>query len=189
MLQKTEKFLCYLPDTDFSKHDAGLAGIVVADQGSDILRMAILERHRASGRVGRGFVKGFGLHDGAVALTYCHVFHNMLVIGSDDELMAEAARVLAQDGGGIVIVDGDGVTGRWPLPLVGVLDERPLEAVAGSFAEVNAALTGIGCPLASPVLSLSFVALPTIPAYGLTDRGLYDVRQQAFVDVLIGAAS
>jgi adenine deaminase len=160
-------------------------GIVLADPDRDILRMAVIERHHASGRVGRAFVEGFGLRDGAVAMSYCHVFHNLLVVGTSDERMALAADELRRLGGGVVVVGPDGIRGSWRLPLVGVLDQRPLPDVAASFAAIDGAMRSIGCPLASPILSFSFVALPTIPAYGLTDRGLYDVGAQAFVDVVL----
>ena len=158
-------------------------GIVLPDSDADVLSMAVLERHHGSGRIGRGFVHGFGFRHGAVAMTYCHVFHNLLVIGTSDEEMAAAARLVAEDDGGVAVVSGDRTLGRWRLPVVGVLDDRPLADVAPAFAQVNDALRSIGCPLASPILSLSFVALPTIPAYGLTDRGLFDVSEQEFVDV------
>jgi adenine deaminase len=161
-------------------------GVVLADPVRDILRISVIERHHASGRVGRGFVEGFGLRDGAVALTYCHVFHNLLVVGTSDEAMSLAAATIAKDGGGIAVVAGDRVTGRWRLPMVGVLDDRPLRDVAPAFEQINAAIRAIGCPMSSPVLALSFVALPTIPSYGLTDRGLYDVGGQRFVDVIVG---
>ncbi len=161
-------------------------GVVLPEPSDDVLSMVVLERHHSSGRIGRGFVRGFGLRDGAVAMTYCHVFHNMLVVGTSEEAMALAANALREEGGGVVVVGGGTVIGRWQLPLVGVLDRRPLPDVADSFRAINEALRSIGCPLASPILSFSFVALPTIPAYGLTDRGLYDVAGQRFVDVVVG---
>jgi adenine deaminase len=160
-------------------------GFILPDAEADILSMAVIERHHGSGRVGHGFVSGYGFRDGAVAMTYCHVFHNMLVIGTSEDGMAAAARAVVEDGGGVAVFGQGAIIARWRLPIVGVLDERPLDDVAVSFAKVNDALRAIGCPLGSPVLSLSFVALPTIGAYGLTDRGLFDVERQMFVDVLV----
>lgn len=155
----------------------------------DVLKIAVVERHRASGRVGKGFVEGFGFRDGAVAMTYCHVFHNLLVIGSSDALMATAANAVAEMGGGVAVVAKDEVVATWRLPVVGVMGDQPLDAVRRAFDETNEALRSIGCELSSPILSLSFIALPTIPAYGLSDRGLFDVQEQRFVDVVLNGGS
>jgi adenine deaminase len=163
-------------------------GVVRIPEGDDLLKIAVIERHQASGRIGKGFVQGFGFR-GAVALTYCHVFHNLLVIGSSDEQMALAANTVREMGGGIAVVSDRTVAAHWRLPMIGVLDTRPLAAVQRSFDEINEVLRTIGCGLQSPILSLSFIALPTIPAYGLTDRGLFDVAQQRFVDLLLQPAA
>lgn len=161
------------------------AGQVISRPEDDVLKIAVAERHRSSGRIGKGFVEGFGFRDGAVAMTYCHVFHNLLVIGSSDELMAQAANTVAELGGGVAVVSGGEVTATWRLPIVGVMGEEPLEEERRSFDRIDDALRAIGCDLGSPILSLSFIALPTIPAFGLTDRGLFDVQGQEFVDVLL----
>lgn len=151
----------------------------------DVLKIAVVERHRASGRIGKGFVEGFGFRDGAVAMTYCHVFHNLLVIGSEDSLMAKAANAVAEMGGGVAVVARDEVMATWRLPVVGVMGEKPLDEARRAFDQTNEALRSIGCELSSPILSLSFIALPTIPAYGLSDQGLFDVQGQRFVDVVV----
>ena len=160
-------------------------GQVLAKPEEDILKIAVVERHHASGRIGKGFVEGSGFRDGAFATTYCHVFQNMLVIGSSDELMAQAANAVAELGGGVAVVSGGEVTASWALPVVGVMGSRPLAEERDSFDATNAAVRAIGSDLESPVLSLSFIALPTIPYYGLTDRGLWEVANQRFVDVLV----
>jgi len=158
-------------------------GVVLPRPDQDVLRIAVAERHRGSGRIGRGFVEGFGFGSGAVAMTYCHVYQNLLVIGTSDEQMAEAANAVAGLDGGIAVVGPEGVLAHWALPVVGVISDQPLERAEPAFSEVNRALAAIGCRLGGPVLSLSFVALPTIPAYGLTDKGLFDVDGQRFVEV------
>jgi adenine deaminase len=160
-------------------------GQILSDPSRDILKIAVAERHHGSGRIGKGFVRGFGFQSGAVAMTYCHVYHNLLVVGSSDEDMARAANAVKALGGGIAVVRGGEVISKWALPIVGLFDDRGLAEAERSFTEINESLRRIGCPLASPVLSLSFVALPTIPAYGLTDKGLIDVASQRFVDVVI----
>jgi adenine deaminase len=160
-------------------------GSVEARPEDDVLKIAVVERHHASGRIGRGFVEGFGFRSGAVAMTYCHVYHNLLVIGTDDEQMALAANEVAAMGGGMSVV-ADGITSaNWPLSIAGVLDGRDLKHAEQGFTEVNEHLRQLGCALSSPILSLSFIALPTIPAFGLTDRGLYDVHAQKFVPLLV----
>jgi adenine deaminase len=160
-------------------------GLLQGRLQEDVLPMAVLERHRASGRMGRAFVKGFGFKSGAVAMTYCHVYHNMLVVGAATEDMALAADALRELDGGIVVVNHGEVIARWSLPIVGVIGDRSLSEAYESFNGVNEAIKGLGCELTSPILALSFVALPTIPAYGLTDKGLYDVGKGDFVDVVI----
>ncbi|MGH8874095.1 MAG: adenine deaminase C-terminal domain-containing protein [Acidimicrobiia bacterium] len=160
-------------------------GEIVARSADDVLKIAVAERHRASGRIGRAFVEGFGFRDGAVAMTYCHVFHNLLVIGSNDSWMAEAANAVRSLGGGVAVVSAGDVIATWRLPVVGVMGDEPLDQARRSFDQINDALRAIGCELGSPILSLSFIALPTIPAYGLSDRGLFDVQGQRFVDLVL----
>ena len=160
-------------------------GQVVSEPDDDILKITVAERHRGSGRIGKGFVEGFGFRDGAVAMTYCHVFHNLLVIGSTDSHMVTAANAVAEMGGGVAVVSGGDITASWPLTVVGVMGDHSLEVERAGFDAINRALRAIGCHLGSPILSLSFIALPTIPTYGLTDRGLFDVARQRFVDVVL----
>jgi adenine deaminase len=122
-------------------------------------------------------------------MTYCHPFHNLVVIGTDDEQMAQAADNVARLGGGVSVVSDGQETGSWRLSLAGVLDSDGLEHAEKSFVAVNDALRDLGCTLPSPVLSIAFIALPTIPAYGLTDRGLFDVAAQSFLPLFPDAPS
>jgi adenine deaminase len=124
--------------------------------------------------------------DGAVASTYCHVHYHALIVGSSEEQMAIAADALSDMQGGVAVVSGAKVIARWPLSLVGVFATDPPERAAKALAAVNRALKEIGCSFSSPVLGLSFVALTTIPSYGMTERGLYDVEKQRFVSVVCG---
>ncbi len=157
------------------------AGYLRADVGRDLLHIAVVERHTGSGRVGKAFTHGFGLKRGAVAMTYCHVYHNLLLVGVDVRSMVAAARELERLGGGIAVADGDTLLRSWSLPIVGVIGDEPLSKAEEHFVAINEALKDLGCQLAAPVLALSFVALPTIPELGLTDKGLYDVPRAAFV--------
>ncbi len=164
-------------------------GAVVAEPQHDLLKVAAIEPHRGTAATGVGFVRGFGLRDAAVATTYNHPFFSVLTIGTSDDLLAAAANRLAEIGGGITLVGPDGVLGEWPLPVVGVFDDAPLAVVRERFEAMNEALRRAGCGLKAPVLALSFTALVTIPAYGLSSKGLYDVAAASFVSTVIESAA
>ncbi|TAM70681.1 MAG: adenine deaminase [Microbacteriaceae bacterium] len=166
-----------------------VAGNARPDAEQDIAKLAIVERTAAPDFRATGFTRGFGLRSGAVATTYAHSFYNLLVVGTDEALMAVAANTLAELGGGVVVVDGDGrVIHTWELPLVGIFSDENIERVREDFNRTNQAIRELGCPFASPLLALSFVALPTIPELGMTHAGLYDVSAQRFVDVVVAAS-
>jgi adenine deaminase len=151
------------------------AGEALADPARDLAKIAVVERHLGTGRVGLGFVRGFGLQRGALASTVAHDAHNVVVVGMNDASMAAAVRRLANRGGGIVVVDGADVLAELPLPVAGLLSDAPLdEVVAGSRAVVEAART-LGCELEAPFQHLAFLALSVIPSLKVTDRGLVDV--------------
>lgn len=163
-------------------------GEVLANPKADILKLAVIDRHSGAGRIGLGFVEGFGLSDGAVATTYCHVHYNLLSLGTSDEYVAEAANEVRRMGGGMAVVRGGEVVARWELPIVGIFSREPLQEARDAFVSMNEAIQSLGCGFRAPVLALSFVALSTIPAYGLTDQGLIDVATQEFVDVVLSAS-
>jgi adenine deaminase len=151
------------------------AGEALADPARDLAKIAVIERHLGTGRVGLGFVRGFGLERGAIASTVAHDAHNVVVVGMNDASMAAAVRRLANRGGGIVVVDGADVLAELPLPVAGLLSDAPLdEVVAASRTLVEAART-LGCRLEAPFQHLAFLALSVIPSLKLTDRGLVDV--------------
>jgi adenine deaminase len=150
-------------------------GHVVADPERDLAKVAVLERHLGTGRIGVGLVRGFGLRDGAIASTVAHDAHNIVVVGMEDADMHRAVQRLAEIGGGIVVVQGRGVKAELPLRIAGLVSDRPLgEVVEGSRACVEAA-AALGCKLPSPFQSLAFLALSVIPSLKITDHGLVDV--------------
>jgi adenine deaminase len=155
------------------------------DPNNDVLKMAVVNRHSRTPKLTTGFIRGLGLVDGAVASTYCHVHYNALVIGTSEEQMALAANALARMEGGVAVVSGRKVLARWSLPIVGVFATRLPKLAAADLAAVNDALWKVGCTFSSPVLGLSFVALTTIPNYGMTEDGLYDVEKQRFLPVVL----
>jgi adenine deaminase len=151
------------------------AGEALADPKRDLAKIAVVERHLGTGRVGLGFVRGFGLQRGAIASTVAHDAHNVIVVGMNDASMAAAVRRLANRGGGIVVVDGAEVVAELPLPVAGLLSDAPLDEVLAASHEVIAAVQSLGCELEAPFQHLAFLALSVIPSLKLTDRGLVDV--------------
>jgi adenine deaminase len=147
----------------------------VADSERDLAKIAVVERHLGTGRIGLGLVHGFGLRRGAFGSSFSHDAHNLVVVGMSDEEMATVVRRLVELGGGLVVVDGAQVTAELPLPVAGLLSDRPLgEVIAGSEATVTA-VHALGSDVASPFQSLAFLALSVIPSLKLTDHGLVDV--------------
>ncbi len=151
------------------------AGEALADAAQDLAKIAVVERHLGTGRVGLGFVRGFGLERGAIASSVAHDAHNVVVVGMNDASMAAAVRRLANRGGGIVVVDGAEVTAELPLPVAGLLSDAPLEEVVAQSHELARAARALGCTLEAPFQHLSFLALSVIPSLKLTDQGLVDV--------------
>ncbi len=160
-------------------------GQAVADVERDLLKLAVVERHNATGNVGLGFVKGMGLRRGALASTVAHDSHNLIVVGTNDADMAAAARVVAEMGGGLAAVAGGQVVGQLPLPVAGLMSEEPLETVRRNMDNLLAVAHRLGSPLHNPFMTLSFLALPVIPTLKLTDKGLVDVNKFDFVPLFI----
>jgi adenine deaminase len=150
-------------------------GFVVADPQRDLAKIAVLERHLGSGRVGLGLVRGFGLRSGALASTVAHDAHNIVVVGVDDGDMHRAVQRLAEIGGGLVVVEGRGVRAELGLPIAGLLSDAPLVEVLEASRACAEAARRLGCELEAPFHTLSFLALSVIPSLKITDRGLVDV--------------
>jgi adenine deaminase len=149
-------------------------GKIVADPARDILKLVVIERHRASGNVGVGFVRGFGLQRGALGSTVAHDAHNVVVVGTNDSDMTAAVQALEKmRGGQVAIVDGK-VEAALPLPIAGLVSDQPLEIVIGKISELNSAAARLGCKLDAPFMTLSFMTLSPIPELKLTDQGLVD---------------
>jgi adenine deaminase len=150
-------------------------GEAVADPERDLAKIAVIERHLGTGRIGLGFVRGFGLRRGALATTLSHDAHNVVVVGVDDTSMAFAVRRLANIGGGIVVVDGAHTLAELPLPVAGILSDRPLAEVVAASRAIVAAAGELGSTIEAPFQLLAFLALSVIPSLKITDRGLVDV--------------
>lgn len=160
-------------------------GQAVSDTDRDILKIAVVERHRASGNIGKGFIQGFGLKRGAIAGTVAHDHHNLVIIGVDDDSMHQAAQAVIQMGGGLVAVDGEQVLSRLPLPVAGLMSERPLEQVRADYDSLIHSARQLGSAMPDPFMAMSFMALEVIPSLKLTDVGLVDVEQFQVVDLFV----
>jgi adenine deaminase len=160
-------------------------GRAVADPGRDLLKMAVVERHRGTGRTGVGFVRGVGLRRGAIAGTVAHDDHNLVVIGADDASMRTAALAVAKCGGGLAAAAGESVLALLPLPLAGLMSDRPIEEVRDDMRALLAAARGLGTRLHDPFMAMSFLALEVIPALKLTDMGLVDVERFEIVPLFL----
>lgn len=156
-------------------------GFAVADVERDILKIAVFERHLASGNVGLGFVKGLKLRHGALGSSVAHDSHNLVIVGTNDEDMLLAAHEVERLRGGLVAVAGGNVLASLPLPIAGLMSDRPYEEVNAALNKLLAVAHELGTDLHDPFMTLSFLALPVIPALKLTDKGLVDVTQFKFV--------
>ena len=156
-------------------------GLVVADPERDLVKIAVIERHHATGRSGVGFATNVGLERGAFASTVAHDAHNVVVLGVDDADMARCVRRLAEIGGGIVVVVAGKVLGELPLPVAGLMSDAPLSEVHRRLAAMELVLRANGVKWDAPFMCLSFLALSVIPELKITDRGLVDVGRSELV--------
>jgi adenine deaminase len=160
-------------------------GVVQCDLERDVLKVAIVDRHHATEAVGVGYVRGFGLQRGALAASTNCENQNIVVVGTSDAELLAAVRAVEACGGGYVAVDGGEVIGSCPLPVAGIMSDRPWEEVRDQAHEVDAAAACLRCAIHAPFMIMAFVGLAGVPDLGLTERGLIDVAQQEFCDVLL----
>jgi adenine deaminase len=152
-------------------------GMAVSDPDADVLKMAVIERHKASGNIGLGLVKGFGLRRGSLATSVGHDSHNVSVVGASDEEMRQAVREIEKMQGGFVVVDQGEIKASLRLPIAGLISSEPVEAVTSQMEKLAQAARELGTIPANPFLTLSFLTLPVIPELKLTDKGLVDVSE------------
>jgi len=152
-------------------------GAITPDVEQDILKAAVMERHKASGNIGLGLVKGFGLKQGALASSIAHDSHNIVVVGTNDLDIFTAIKEIERLQGGLVVCSDGNIMAALPLPVAGLLSGEPLEVVADAFESVERAAAGLGNVPPSPFALISFLALPVIPELRLTDLGIVDVLE------------
>jgi len=160
-------------------------GKALANPREDVAKIAVFERHRGSGNVAVGFVKGLGLREGAVASTVGHDSHNLVVAGIDDGSMIAAANLLVQSRGGMVAVKDQKPLSHLPLPIAGLMSDKSVETVSRQMEELKNAWSKLGSKLPSPTITLAFTTLSVIPELRITDKGLLDTVQFKFVNPII----
>jgi adenine deaminase len=160
-------------------------GMVVADPERDLAKLAVIERHKASGRIGLGLVHGIGLKKGALGTTVAHDSHNIIVVGTNDADMFRAVRELEKMGGGYVAVADGKVAARLALPIAGLMTDAPADEVVADLHRLLEKSHVWGSRLPNPFITLSFLALPVIPQLKLTDRGLVDVGKFRVVPLFV----
>ncbi len=158
-------------------------GFAESNTDDDILKMLVIERHKASGNIGKGFVKGFGIKSGAIASTVAHDSHNMIVIGTNDDDMLKAIKELVKSQGGKVIVKDGNVAAKLELPIAGLMSEESAQIVIEKCKELKQGQKLIGCILDEPFMTMSFLSLSVIPELKLTDKGLMDVINNQFTEL------
>jgi len=158
-------------------------GNAISNIETDTLKVCVIERHRATGNIGKGFIKGFGLKSGAIASTVAHDSHNMIVVGTNDYDMYVAAVELVKSQGGKVVVNNGEVISKLPLPIAGLMSDKEFSYVLEKCAELNQASHTIGCTLEDPFMTLAFMSLPVIPELKITDKGLFDTSTFNFTDM------
>jgi adenine deaminase len=152
-------------------------GRAVSDPSRDLLKIAVIERHQSTGNVGKAFVKGLGLKQGALASSVAHDSHNIIVVGTTDADMKAAVGAVVEMGGGLAAVSDSTPLATLPLPIAGLMSLEPVPKIRGHMDRLIAVCHQLGSTLTDPFMTLSFLALPVIPELKITDMGLIDVNQ------------
>ena len=185
--QPTAKVIQIIPDQIVTKkvlkNVVLKEGVAFPDLQQDVLKIAVVERHRATGNIGIGFVQGFGLKNGAIGSTVAHDSHNLVVVGTNDQDMLTVVEAIKTMGGGIAVVSGRKVLAELPLPIAGLMSEESVSQVNRKLETLQRAIRDLGCKLPDPQMTLSFLSLPVIPELKITDKGLVDVKQFKIVPV------
>ncbi len=166
-----DQIITTLSILDAPVHD----GQVVQDIERDILKIAVIERHRGTGHIALGLVRGFSLKKGALASSVAHDSHNIICVGASDKDMAVAAKAVEMMKGGLAVASEGEVLAGLPLPIGGLMSDQPLDEIARGWESIRYIAQQLGCLLNEPMMHLSFLALPVIPELKITDRGLVDV--------------
>ncbi len=164
---------------------SGSGGWVEANPERDLLKLAVVERHHGSGRVGLGLVKGFGLKHGAIASSVAHDAHNIIAVGVTDQALFKPSVKWHPWGAGSRSSSGHQTQAKVVLEVAGLMSPEPVHVLAARVGEAKKSVRALGCGLDAPFMSLSFLALPVIPDLKLTDLGLVDVTRFEIVDLFV----
>jgi adenine deaminase len=156
-------------------------GIAHSNIKEDVLKIAVVERHKATGNIGIGFVQGFGLKNGAIGSSVAHDSHNLVIVGTNDQDMLKTVEIIQAMGGGLTAVLNGKVLASLPLPIAGLMSEAPVAKVNLQLEALHQAAKNLGCKIPDPFMTLSFLSLPVIPELKITDKGLVDVNRFRFV--------
>ena len=160
--------------------DAGYSDRI--DVEYDVLKIAVVERHKNTRHIGIGFLQGYGLKSGAVATSVSHDSHNIIVVGTNEADMAAAANRVVELNGGIVVWDQGAPAAEVPLAIAGIMSDEPLTTVNERLERAKETAHALGVnPGIDPFMTLSFMALPVIPSLRITTRGVFDVTTQSYV--------
>ena len=160
-------------------------GFAETDIENDVLKIAIIERHKATGNIGLGFVKGLGLKSGAIASTVAHDSHNMVIIGTNDDDMYYAAVELVKSQGGKIVVENGKTLEKLPLPVAGLISDLPIEEVIEKLKSLVKSTKQLGCKLDDAFMNMAFLSLPVIPDLKITDKGLIDVNKFEITNLFV----
>ena len=156
-------------------------GVAYPNIKEDILKIVVVERHKATGNIGIGFVQGFGLRNGAIGSSVAHDSHNLVIVGTNDHDILKTVNVIQAMRGGLVVVSDEKVLSSLPLPIAGLMSESAVPQVYLQLEALHRAVRKLGCKIPDPFMALSFLSLPVIPELKITDKGLVDVNQFKFV--------
>ena len=152
-------------------------------ENTDLLKLAVVERHFATGNIGKALLKGYGFRGGALAVSMAHDSHNLVVLGDDNAAMARAVKLLEEIGGGMALVTKDGED-CFPLDIAGLMSSAPCEEVVARTGEISARAREMGVKdCYEPVMTLVFLSLLVIPKLKLSDKGLFDVEKFRFTSL------
>ena len=158
-------------------------GVAYPNIKEDILKIVVVERHKATGNIGIGFVQGFSLKKGAIGSSVAHDSHNLVIVGTNDLDILKAVEVIQEMRGGLAVVLDGKMLASLPLPIAGLMSEASVPQVNLQLETLHRAAKTLGCKLPDPFMTLSFLSLPVIPELKITDKGLVDVNQFKFVSL------
>ena len=157
-------------------------GVIIPSVFEDVLKISVIERYGGN-TIANAFISGFGIKNGAIASSITHDSHNIIAVGTSDKYMAEAVNTIIKNDGGVVAISNKEKLDI-PLPIAGIMSDKSVYEIANDCVSMNEMLGRMGCDLGNPFATLSFMSLPVVPDVKITNRGLFDVNSNKFIDVV-----